>query len=899
MAWTKVQSANTPSTGASSGTSVSVTVSAVGSGNAICGIVSWDNGSVNLTSVTDNQGNSYNLETTILNANDAENYCAFSRTNITGGPTVITANFSGSIDYRSILIDEFSGGSTASSDERDIHGGQYQSNPGTGANAITSGTFTTTVDGDLLWGGCGSQLPFGLPSVGTGFTRGGFSNTDLIASSEYRTQTTAASGTAATATASGGASGSTVMFLIALKPPGAAPEANLDVPHMPALLARPPARRMAAIMPPKDGISRPLEQFLPFAPVQDFQPPNPATTNISLNNRRFAALVGGDPGTESPFVPPAQPSLPFGWYGQSVQPPNPATTNISLNNRRAGAIMAGDIGHQLPLRAFLSFGWPIQSVQPPNPITTNISLNNRRSAALVSGHNPGNQFPQIRFQPYGWPIQMVQPPNPNAGNLSRNNTKSAALVGGIENIEGVFSTAPPVLSAWWETLTLPPPRPRHMRAAALEGGIEWGGEQFTIRWINAGWQIQTVQPPAATRRFRAPILYDGDEGTEAPFIPPVSVVYTWGFDPNSILHKRTARRDLTFIESIEGVYVPPVVQPFLGWGFDPQSWQPPFRRVRNVVTPFNIEAVFSFTPPAAPTMWEGYWPQPPHPRPERRAAAIMPQSTVEGRFANFLPFAWHVAPPEPHPRRERAGGLLPALALIDSPLTRFIPFWQMAPAHPEPHPRREKAGSIVPPLALLEQQLRTFYPTFWHVLPPEPHPRPERGAALLPAGILPIIKFRAVLLNPNYIGVGAPRVMVSLGEPRQLVGLGLSRNRTVLGITNQVSQTNQLLPPIDATVEIETVTFDFGLILVAGVTVTGISSVTCEVVSGTDSNPASRLVGGAAIVASPNSGGANQAVAQLVGTMLGGVTYRLQCVVTSSDGQTISLWNHITCQTPN
>lgn len=891
MAWTKVQSANTPSTGAASGTSVSVTVSAVGSGNAICGIISWDNGSVDLTSVTDNQGNSYNLETTILNVNDAEKYCAFSRTNITGGPTVITANFSGSIDYRSILIDEFSGGSTASSDERDVHGGQYQSNPGTGSNAITSGTFTTTVDGDLLWGGCGSQLPFGLPSVGTGFTRGGFSNTDLIASSEYRTQTTAASGTAATATASGGASGSTVMFLIALKPPGAAPDANLDVPHMPAFLARPPARRLSAVMPPRDGISRPLQQFLPFAPVQSFQPPNPATTNISLNNRRAGAIMNGNVGNQAPFVPPVQPSLPFGWYAQSFQPPNPATTNISLNNRRAAGLIGGNVRIASPL---------------------------------------------LRFLPFGWPIQSVQPPNPNAGNLARNNTKAAALVGGIENIEGTFSTAAPVLAAWWETLALAPPRPRHMRAAALEGGIEWGGEQFTVRWINAGWEVQPVQPPAISKRFRVSVTFDGDDGTESPYVPPVASVNLWGLDQTAFPHKRLSRRDLTFIEAIESplgafqpfgwhvqavqpphfaperrfgamapysnveaVYVPPPVQGFLGWGFDQQPQQPPYRRIRPTVTLFNIEGTYQFTPLAAPTMWEGYWPQPPHPRPEQRAAAIMPQSTVEGRFANFLPFAWHVAPPEPHPRRERAAGLLPALALIDSPLTRFIPFWQMAPAHPEPHPRREKAGAIVPPLALLEQRLQTFYPTFWHVLPPEPHPRPERGAALLPAGVLPIIKFRAVLLNPNYIGVGSPRVMVSLGEPRQLVGMGLSRNRTVLGITNQVSQTNQLLPPIDSTVEIETVTFDFGLILVAGVTITGISAVTCEVVSGTDANPASRLVGGAAIVASPNSGGANQAVAQLVGTMLGGVTYRLQCVVTSSDGQTISLWNHLTCQTPN
>jgi hypothetical protein len=886
----RVQGAITPSTGGTSGSSIAVTLgAAIGAGNAACGMITWGgNGGLNagiLSSVTDDKGNTYNPEAVLYHPIDDQYYCAYSRTNITGGPTTITANFSVSDAFRGISAEEFDSISTASSDERDVHGGQYQASPGTGTDATTSGPFTTTVNGDLLWGGVGT--PSGGETEGTGFTLGVANGAGPAMFTEYRVQATAASGTAATWTSSVG--GESATFLIALKPAGAAAPANLDVPAAQPILRRPPARGAAIVMP-----------------------------------ESIVSVLAAPPPSAPPFI-----------GNQNFQPPNPITANISLNNRRSGALAAGNVGNQAAQQTFQPFGWPVQSVQPPNPATANISQNNRRAAALVGGIELGQEFPQIRFLPFGWPIQTVQPPNPNGGNLARNNTKFAALIGGIENIESLFSSAPPVLAPWWETTALPPPRPRWMRAAALEGSIEPDSAP-AIRWFNAGWEVQSVQPPAGTKRLRMVVTYDGDDGTEAPFVPPVAASYTWGFDPALTFTRYARRRDLTFTESIESpapgtfypfgwpvqavqpphpaperrfaamaplvnieaVFVPPIAVPLAFYQTDyPQP--PHLRRERAAaIMPFpNIEGVFTFTPPASPTMWESVWPQPPHRRPER-AAAIMPQSTVEGPFSNFQPFGWHVAAPEPHPRREKAGAIA-QLALVETPLTRFIPFWMMPPAHPEPHPRRERAGSIVPPLGLTEQRLQVFYPTFWHVLPPEPHPRPERGAALLPAGILPIIKFRATILNPNYIGVGSPRVMVSLGEPRQRIATGLPRNRVVLGISNNVSQTNQLTPPIDADVEAETVTFDYGLILAAGVTVTSIASLKCEVVSGTDPTPTARLLGGATIGTSPNSGGANQATFQLVGTMLGGVTYRLQCVANCSDGQIISLWNHITCQTPN
>lgn len=154
-------------------------------------------------------------------------------------------------------------------------------------------------------------------------------------------------------------------------------------------------------------------------------------------------------------------------------------------------------------------------------------------------------------------------------------------------------------------------------------------------------------------------------------------------------------------------------------------------------------------------------------------------------------------------------------------------------------------------------------------------------------------------LNPNYIARGGARQTVAIGLPRSAVALGMRRNRVIVGISNAMSQTNNLLPPIDETVEVETATFDFGLILAAGVTLTGTPTVTCAVYSGVDSDPASRLSGPAIIVTSPNSAAPSAAVSQLVGAMIAGVTYRLQCVCATSDGQNLSLWTHLSCQAPN
>lgn len=94
-----------------------------------------------------------------------------------------------------------------------------------------------------------------------------------------------------------------------------------------------------------------------------------------------------------------------------------------------------------------------------------------------------------------------------------------------------------------------------------------------------------------------------------------------------------------------------------------------------------------------------------------------------------------------------------------------------------------------------------------------------------------------------------------------------------------------------------TLTFDFGTLMKTGTTLSA-PQIFCTVVSGTDANPSSRLLGGPSITSSPSTGAAAQAVLQQVSTMLGAVVYLVRAVVSTSDNQVLELYAHAPCQTP-
>lgn len=144
----------------------------------------------------------------------------------------------------------------------------------------------------------------------------------------------------------------------------------------------------------------------------------------------------------------------------------------------------------------------------------------------------------------------------------------------------------------------------------------------------------------------------------------------------------------------------------------------------------------------------------------------------------------------------------------------------------------------------------------------------------------------AVILHATLLALARRRLRMATPLPRHL---------TITFRPNIMSQTQDLSPPIDAVVEQEIVGFDFGPVLAAGVGITSVVGVTCAVYRGADTNPAARLLGAAQVAPSQATGAPNAQVNQLVGTMLAGATYRLQCTVTTGDGQTLDLWTHLAC----
>lgn len=81
----------------------------------------------------------------------------------------------------------------------------------------------------------------------------------------------------------------------------------------------------------------------------------------------------------------------------------------------------------------------------------------------------------------------------------------------------------------------------------------------------------------------------------------------------------------------------------------------------------------------------------------------------------------------------------------------------------------------------------------------------------------------------------------------------------------------------------EIATFDFGPRLPAGATISSVASVTAIVHAGTDPSPQNIVSGSSSIVASPSSGKAAQAVAQVLANGVAGVVYLVTVKVNCSD----------------
>lgn len=206
----------------SSVTSISTsTLTAIPAGSAVC--VALECGlSQSTFSIADNKtGNSYSAVTSAWNGVNGF-LSLFVGINIQNGPTVLTGTIGTAASYVRIFVDTFTGIATTSA----LDGNStinYQSAPGTGTNAITSGTFTAAFSGDLIWG---VTLSNSALSVGTGFTQG-LHDSSAVMLSEYNLSGSSGSNAATFTGSSADASTTGAFALKAAAAPATCPSMSL------------------------------------------------------------------------------------------------------------------------------------------------------------------------------------------------------------------------------------------------------------------------------------------------------------------------------------------------------------------------------------------------------------------------------------------------------------------------------------------------------------------------------------------------------------------------------------------------------------------------------------------------------------------------------------------------
>jgi len=138
-------------------TTFSISLSAVGSGNAICGALEFvgSTGTTSITTIVDDAGspNTYTKSTVTQLVADGNSMVMFYLANVTGGPTTITVNGNGgaTLNFCRFVVSEFSGVLTASALDVGFGNPVGQSNVATTTDLIKSPSVTTLADGDLIY----------------------------------------------------------------------------------------------------------------------------------------------------------------------------------------------------------------------------------------------------------------------------------------------------------------------------------------------------------------------------------------------------------------------------------------------------------------------------------------------------------------------------------------------------------------------------------------------------------------------------------------------------------------------------------------------------------------------------------------------------------------------------
>ena len=184
--------------------------------DAIAVFCVWESLSQTLSSVTDTQGNTFTIVANPTSGGYGRAAMAYAIARSTGGDTV-SCNLSTASMGKSIIVHEISGVNTSTPlDGQKVN---VQNSPGGGANAVTSGSITTTANGAYILGftfnDSANQADW---NAGTGYTkRQGLQIQSYAVASEDKAQTLSGS-VAATFTATAAGFGDFITGIIAFRP---------------------------------------------------------------------------------------------------------------------------------------------------------------------------------------------------------------------------------------------------------------------------------------------------------------------------------------------------------------------------------------------------------------------------------------------------------------------------------------------------------------------------------------------------------------------------------------------------------------------------------------------------------------------------------------------------------
>lgn len=171
-------------------------------------VVCYAGGSDTTTTMTDTNGNTWAKAATGHASSSGMYFRPFECKSVTvGGATAITVNWSGAVTQRGLAGLEVSGLDSSAAIQTNAQ--QTQVNPGTGTDAITSGSITPTSQPAMVFGFTQDQGNSDPISVGTGFTQYACPNCSIVNGSSktvvQQKRVTATTATASTATSTFGA----------------------------------------------------------------------------------------------------------------------------------------------------------------------------------------------------------------------------------------------------------------------------------------------------------------------------------------------------------------------------------------------------------------------------------------------------------------------------------------------------------------------------------------------------------------------------------------------------------------------------------------------------------------------------------------------------------------------